>query len=117
MTMSITVSHPAASASAPVTAPAASATVGLADLLAEVGTTIEALPSDQLVPATLATLTAHLVDGAGSPLTFAPERTTPAIVSLRALGVLAARTAGTEVSFPAARAAKVRTLLADLAAA
>lgn len=112
--MSITLSYPAAPA--PVATPEVS-TVALAGLLAEVGTAIEALPTDQLAPATLATLTAHLVDGAGSPLAFVPNRTTPAVVSLRALGVLAARTAGTPASLPATRAAKVRALLTELTAA
>lgn len=115
--MSTTLSLPLAPASSRVPAQAGAGSVGLAELLAEVGTALEPLAVESLPRGPLAALTAHLVDGAGTQLALTPEGTSPAIVSLRALGVLAARTAGTEVAFPATRAAKVRALLTDLTAA
>ena len=115
--MSTTFSLPLAPAAVPAPAEFATEPVTLADLLTEVGTAVEPLPVGSLPAGTLAALTAHLVDGAGAPTTLTPERTTSPIMSLRALGVLAARTAGTTTSFPPARAAKVRALLAELTAA
>src|SRR4051812_42188554 len=93
--------------------------VGLGDLLAEVGTVVEALPGDRIeaLSAPLAALTAHLVDGArvaGAHAAFAPSRETPSTLSLRTLGRLAAGTAGSYYAVDAVRAQRVRDLTARL---
>ena len=97
------------------------APVGLADLLAEVGTVVEALPGDRIdaLSAPLAALTAHLVDGArvaGASVGFTPSRDTSSTLSLRTLGRLAAGTAGSTYPVDAVRAQRVRDLTARLAA-
>jgi hypothetical protein len=108
----------------------------LAELLAEVGMAIEALPTTLITSrsAGIAALTAHLVDGARaasangdvdggrgrsvsggrSGAGFTPSRETPATLSLRTLGRLATRTAGHDVQLDATRATRVRTLLTEL---
>jgi len=94
----------------------------LAELLAEVGMTIDALPTSRIdeVGTQIAAITAHLVDGAheagADAGPFTPSRETVPTLSLRALGRLATRTAGHEVRLFPARAQRVRDLVADLAA-
>jgi hypothetical protein len=94
----------------------------LAELLAEVGMTIDALPTNRIgqVSTQIAAVTAHLVDGAheagADGGTFIPSRETVTTVSLRTLGRLATRTAGHEVQLASARAQRVRDLVAEIAA-
>jgi len=94
----------------------------LAELLAEVGMTIDALPSSRIgeVSTQIAAVTAHLVDGAheagADGGAFTPSRETVTTLSLRALGRLATRTAGHEVQLAPARVQRVRDLVAELAA-
>jgi hypothetical protein len=96
--------------------------VSLAELLVEVGATIDALPSSRISEAspTIAAVTAHLVDGAHEAGAdggqFTPSRETVTTLSLRTLGRLATRTAGHEVRLDQARARRIRDLVADLAA-
>jgi hypothetical protein len=105
--------------SAPV--PTANGTLGstsLADLLEAAGAAIDALPTGGLETrsAHLAALAAHLVDGAneaGGGL-FVPTGGTAPILSLRALGRLAARTAGHEIVLRPGRASRIRTLIEAL---
>lgn len=106
------------------TAPLSASTgfASLADLLAEVGTAIDALPSSQVNEAStgIAAVTANLVDGAHEAGAdgglFTPSRETTTTVSLRTLGRLATRTAGREVQLAPARAQRIRDLIADLTA-
>ena len=94
----------------------------LAELLAEVGMTIEALPTSRIgqVSPQIAAVTAHLVDGAheagADGGAFTPSRETVTTLSLRALGRLATRTAGHEINLAPARVQRVRDLVAELAA-
>jgi hypothetical protein len=94
----------------------------LAELLAEVGLTIDALSTNRIgeVSPQIAAITAHLVDGAHEAGAdggkFTPSRETITTLSLRTLGRLATRTAGQEVSLPSARVQRVRDLVAELAA-
>jgi hypothetical protein len=107
-------------ATAPLSASPGS--TSLAELLAEVGTTIDALPTSRIgqVSAQIAAVTAHLVDGAheagADGGVFTPSRETVTTLSLRALGRLAARNAGHDVLLPQARVERVRDLVAELAA-
>lgn len=101
---------------------AATGSISLAELLAEVGMAIDALPSSQVneVSPRIAVVTANLVDGAHEAGAdgglFTPSRETTSTVSLRALGRLATRTAGREVQLAPARAQQIRDLIAELAA-
>jgi len=94
----------------------------LAELLAEVGMTIDALPTNRItqISPQIAALTAHLVDGAheagAEGGVFTPARDTAAVLSLRALGRLATRTAGSEIRLASARAQRVRDLVDEIAA-
>jgi len=94
----------------------------LAELLAEVGMTIDALPTSRIdeVGTQLAAITAHLVDGAheagAEAASFTPSRETAPTVSQRVLGRLSTRTAGQEFQLFPTRAQRVRDLVADLAA-
>jgi hypothetical protein len=94
----------------------------LAELLAEVGMTIDALSTSQIaqVSPQIAAVTAHLVDGAqeagADGGVFTPSRETVTTLSLRTLGRLATRTAGHEFRLAPARAQRVRDLVAELAA-
>lgn len=94
----------------------------LAELLAEVGMTIDALPTSRIgqVSTQIAAVAAHLVDGtheAGADGgKFTPSRETVTTLSLRTLGRLATRTAGHEIRLAPARAQRVRDLVAELAA-
>jgi hypothetical protein len=96
--------------------------VELAELLAEVGTVVEALPADRLDArsTTLAALAAHLVDGAREAgvreARFTPSRDTGVTLTLRTLGRLAARTVGGRHHLDAARAGRIRDLTARIAA-
>ena len=96
--------------------------VSLAELLTEVGMSIDALPSSRIgeVSTQIAAVTAHLVDGAHEAGAdgglFTPSGETVTTLSLRTLGRLATRTAGREVRIPAPRAQRIRDLVADLAA-
>jgi hypothetical protein len=112
---------------APIAAPAtpisdSPGSTSLAELLVEVGSTIDALPSSRFgaVGPQIAAVTAHLVDGtheAGADGgLFTPSRETVTTLSLRTLGRLAGRTAGHEVRIAGPRAQRIRDLIADLAA-
>lgn len=98
------------------------ASLSLADLLADAGTAIDALPADRIEQASaqIAAITSHLVDGAreagAGDGSFAPSRETATVLSLRALGRLAARTAGHDVRLDASRARRIRDLVGALAA-
>jgi hypothetical protein len=92
----------------------------LAVLLTEVGTATDTLPPEHLdrLAVKLAALASHLVDGArdaGAPATgFTPSGVTPAVLSLRTLGRLAARTAGGDYRLDAVRTRRIRDLLGEL---
>jgi hypothetical protein len=109
---------------APIPTPLSDSTgsTSLAELLVEVGLTIEALPADRIETASaqLAAITAHLVDGAHEAGAdgglFTPSRQTISTLSLRTLGRLAARTISQDVPLQPVRVARIRTLLATLAA-
>jgi hypothetical protein len=94
----------------------------LADLLAEVGRTVDALPANVIEQSSvqLAAITAHLVDGAhqvgADGGLFTPSRDTNSTLSLRTLGRLATRTAGHDVQLDSIRVERVRSLLAELGA-
>jgi hypothetical protein len=94
----------------------------LAELLAEVGMTIDALTTNRItqVSPQIAAVTANLVDGAHEAGAdgglFTPSRETVTTLSLRALGRLATRTAGSEIRLAPARAQRVRDLVAEIAA-
>ena len=94
----------------------------LAELLAEVGMTIDALPTSRIgeVSPQIAAVTANLVDGAheagADGGVFVPHGGTGTTLSLRALGRLATRTAGHEIRLAPARAQRVRELVSELAA-
>lgn len=94
----------------------------LADLLIGAGTAIESLPPGRIdhLADRIAALTAHLIDGAAEAGVrageFTPGRGTPAVLSLRALGRLAARTAGTDVVVDEARARRIAELTRELTA-
>lgn len=116
--------EPVGTAPIDITAPLSDSpgSASLAELLVEVGMTIDALPSSRIDEASpqIAAVTAHLVDGthdAGADGgLFTPSRETVTTLSLRALGRLATRTAGREVRIAAPRAQRIRDLVADLAA-
>jgi hypothetical protein len=92
----------------------------LAELLAEAGLAIDALPTTRLdaVSGQIAAITAHLMDGARAAGAdggeFTPSRTTPGLLSLRALGRLSTRTVGQDVPLDAVRADRIRGLIAAL---
>jgi hypothetical protein len=100
----------------------AAGSASLADLLAEAGTTIDALPTTRIgqVSPQIAAVTAHLVDGAheagADGGVFIPSGETVTALSLRTLGRLAARTAGHEFRLAPTRAQRIRDLVAELAA-
>ena len=106
------------------TAPQATSpgSTSLAELLTEVGASIDALPSSriELVSGQIAAVTAHLIDGtheAGADGgRFTPSRESAATLSLRALGRLATRTAGQDIALNPDRVQRVRDLVAELAA-
>ena len=92
----------------------------LAELLAEAGLAIDALPTARIDSAAgeIAAITAHLMDGARAAGAdggeFTPSRATAGTLSLRALGRLATRTAGQDVPLDAVRADRIRGLIAAL---
>jgi hypothetical protein len=94
----------------------------LGELLAEVGMTIDALPTSRIgrVSPQIAAVAADLMDGAHEAGVdagrFTPTGETMTTVSLRTLGRLATRTAGHEVPLTPARVQRVRDLVAELAA-